>query len=105
MIVCSNPVFILYCVLECLKLEADESPYVHWVNSRYRVTTKLLIMTLRRSFQYLTIVRYVISECVWFKYIYFAFRNINRCFNSDVKIQLTYDTYVDIDNHKHAFFR
>ena len=44
---------------ECLKLEADESPYVHWVNSRYRVNTKLLIMTLRRSYQYLTIVRYV----------------------------------------------
>jgi len=74
-------------LLECLKLEADESPYVHWVNSRYRVHTKLLIMTLRRSYQYLTIVR-----------------NINRCFNSDVRIQLTYDTYVDIDNHKHAFF-
>jgi len=73
--------------LECLKLEADESPYVHWVNSRYRVNTKLLIITLRRSYQYLTIVR-----------------NINRCFNSNVEIQLTYDTYVDIDNHKHAFF-
>ena len=99
--------FIL-CVLECLKLEADESPYVHWVNSRYRVTTKLLIMTLRRSFQYLTIVRsgnIVICECMWIEYVFFAFRNINRCFNSDVKIQLTYDTYVDIDNHKHAFFR
>jgi len=73
--------------LECLKLEADESPYVHWVNSRYRVNTKLLILTLRRSYQYLTIVR-----------------NINRCFNNDVEIQLTFDTYVDIDNHKHAFF-
>ena len=45
-------------VVECLKLEADESPYVHWVNSRYRVNTKLLIITLRRSYQYLTIVRY-----------------------------------------------
>ena len=74
--------------LECLKLEADESPFVHWVNSRHRVTTRKLIMTLRRSYQYLTVVR-----------------NINRCFNADVDIDLTYDTYVDIDNHKHAFFR
>jgi len=73
--------------LECLKLEADESPYVHWTNSRYRVTTKLLQMSLRKSFQYTTIVR-----------------NINRCFNEDLKIELHFDTYVDIDNHKHAFF-
>lgn len=73
--------------LECLKLEADESPYVHWTNSRYRVTTNLLQMSLRKSFQYLSIVR-----------------NINRCFNEDVRIQLHFDTYVDIDNHKHAFF-
>lgn len=73
--------------LECLKLEADESPYVHWTNSRYRVTTKLLQMALRKSFQYTTIVR-----------------NINRCFNEDLRIELHFDTYVDIDNHKHAFF-
>jgi len=73
--------------LECLKLEAEESPYVHWTNSRYRVTTARLQMCLRKSFQYTTIVR-----------------NINRCFNEDMKIELHFDTYVDIDNHKHAFF-
>ena len=44
-------------------------------------------MTLRRSSDYKTIIR-----------------NINRCFNSDVEIELFFDTYVDIDNHKHAFF-
>ena len=88
-----------------MKLEADESPYVHWVNSRYRVNTKLLIMTLRRSYQYLTIVRYVTYLMSVLSHDIFGCRNINRCFNSDVKIQLTYDTYVDIDNHKHAFFR
>ena len=74
--------------LECLKLEADESPLVHWVNTRYRVYTKQLIVTVRRSYQYLKIIR-----------------NINRCINSDVNIHLTYDTYVNIDNHKHAYFR
>ena len=47
----------------------------------------MLQMTLRKSFQYTTIVR-----------------NINRCFNEDLKIELHFDTYVDIDNHKHAFF-
>lgn len=73
--------------LECLKLEADESPYVYWINSRYKVTTKRLQMSLRKSFQYTTIVR-----------------NINRCFNEDLQIELHFDTYVDIDNHKHAFF-
>ena len=75
-------------LLECLKLEAEESPFVHFINSRYKISTKLLLMTLRRSYQYLTIVR-----------------NINRCCNNDVNIHLTFDTYVDIDNHKHAFFR
>ena len=74
--------------LECLKLEADESPLVHWVNTRYRVTTNQLIVVVRRSFEYLKIVR-----------------NINRCFNSDVNIDLTYDTYVSIENHKHSYFR
>ena len=74
--------------LECLKLEADESPLVHWVNTRYKVHTKELVVTIRRSFEYLKIIR-----------------NINRCFNSDVNIHLTYDTYVNIDNHKHAYFR
>ena len=74
--------------LKCLKLEADESPLVHWVNSRYRVHTNQLIVTVRRSFEYLKIIR-----------------NINRCFNSDVNIHLTCDTYVNIDNHKHAYFR
>ena len=44
-------------------------------------------MTLRRSSDYKTIIR-----------------NINRCVNSDVEIELFFDTYVDIDNHKHAFF-
>lgn len=73
--------------LECLKLESEDSPYMHWCNSRYRVKTKKLLMTLRRSSKYKTIVR-----------------NINRCFNPDVVIDLFYDTYVDVDNHKHAFF-
>jgi len=73
--------------LECLKLEARESPYLHWNNCRYQVSTKLLIMTLRRSARYLDVVR-----------------NVNRCFSSTVKINLHYDTYVDIDTHKHAFF-
>jgi len=73
--------------LECLKLESEESPYLHWCNSRYRVKTKKLMMTLRRSSKYRTIVR-----------------NVNRCFNPDVDIDLFFDTYVDIDNHKHAFF-
>lgn len=27
--------------LECLKLEADESPYVHWTNSRYSSSSLL----------------------------------------------------------------
>jgi hypothetical protein len=54
---------------------------------RYRVTTKKLMMTLRKSFKYKTVVR-----------------NVNRAFNSDVNIELFYDTYVDVENHKHAFF-
>jgi hypothetical protein len=29
---------------------------------------------------------------------------VNRAFNSDVNIELFYDTYVDVENHKHAFF-
>jgi len=73
--------------LECLKIESCESPYLHWCNSRYRIKTKKLIMSLRRSDNYRTVIR-----------------NINRCFNSDVNIDLFYDTYVDIDNHKHSFF-
>ena len=73
--------------LECLKLEAEESPFVHFVNSRYKISTKILLMSIRRSYEYLTIMR-----------------NVNRCCNPDVNIHLTYDTYVDIDNHKHAFF-
>jgi hypothetical protein len=44
-------------------------------------------MTLRKSFKYKTIVR-----------------NVNRCFNSGVAIDLFYDTYTDVENHKHAFF-
>lgn len=71
-----------------MKLEAEESPYVHFLNSRYKIVTKLLLLKIRRSYQYQNIIR-----------------NINRCFNSDVDIHLTYDTYVDIDNHKHAYFR
>ncbi len=55
--------------------------------ARYRIKTKKLIMSLRRSDNYRTVIR-----------------NINRCFNSDVNIDLFYDTYVDIDNHKHSFF-
>ena len=74
--------------LECLKLDAEESPFVHFVNSRYKIQTKLLLVTIRRSYKYLSVIR-----------------NINRCCNSDVNIHLTFDTYVDIDNHKHAFFR
>ena len=71
-----------------MKLEAEESPYVNFVNARYKITTKLLLLTVRRSYHYLSIIR-----------------NINRCFNSDVDIHLTFDTYVDVDNHKHAYFR
>ena len=73
--------------LECLKLEAEESPWVHFHNSRYKIATKRLILSVRKSYQYLAIVR-----------------NVNRCVENGVKIQLTFDTYVDIDNHKHAFF-
>ena len=51
------------------------------------MTTKKLMMTLRKSFKYKTVVR-----------------NVNRAFNSDVNIELFYDTYVDVENHKHAFF-
>jgi len=73
--------------LELLKLEAEESPYLHWVNSRYQVRTTALAMTLRRSSKYLEVVR-----------------NVNRCFDSNMAIDLHYDTYVDVDRHKHAFF-
>ena len=45
------------------------------------------MLTLRRSDYYRTVIR-----------------NINRCFNSDVQIDLFYDTYVDIEHHKHSFF-
>ena len=51
------------------------------------MSTKLLLMTLRRSYHYRNIIR-----------------NVNRCFSDDVKINLHYDTYVDVDTHKHAFF-
>ncbi len=51
------------------------------------MTTKKLMMTLRKSFKYKTVVR-----------------NVNRAFNTDVNIELFYDTYVDVENHKHAFF-
>ena len=68
-------------------MTAPEWAQLTFFLSRYRVTTKLLQMSLRKSFQYQTIVR-----------------NINRCFNEDLKIELHFDTYVDIDNHKHAFF-
>ena len=54
---------------------------------RYRVKTRKLFMALRRSDNYKTVMR-----------------NINRCFNADVHIDLFYDTYVDIENHKHSFF-
>ena len=73
--------------LECLKLEAEESPWVHFINSRYKISTKMLLLTIRKSHEYLTIIR-----------------NVNRCVEEGVDIHLTFDTYVDIDNHKHAFF-
>ena len=73
--------------LECLKLESEESPWVHFLNSRYKISTKVLLLTIRKSYEYLAIMR-----------------NVNRCVEDEVKIQLTFDTYVDIDNHKHAFF-
>ena len=44
-------------------------------------------MTLRKSYNYKTVVR-----------------NVNRCFNSDVSIDLFYDTYVNDENHKLSFF-
>jgi len=72
--------------LECLKLESEESIYLHWCNARYRVRTKKLLMTLRRSTNYRKIIR-----------------NINRCLNPDVEIDLFYDTYVCIENHKLTF--
>ena len=45
------------------------------------------MMTLRKSYNYKTVVR-----------------NVNRCFNSDVSIDLFYDTYVNNENHKLSFF-
>jgi len=74
--------------LECLKLESEESPYVHWLNSRYLVNTKRLEMCLRKSDNYLTVIR-----------------NVNRCIvGQGLSIRLHFDTYCSIDNHKHAFF-
>ena len=51
------------------------------------MTTRKLMMTLRKSYNYKTVVR-----------------NVNRCFNSDVSIDLFYDTYVNNENHKLSFF-
>jgi len=73
--------------LELLKLEAEESPILYFHNARYKIQTKILLITIRRSYEYIKIIR-----------------NLHRCFNLDVEIHLTFDTYVHIDNHKHAFF-